>query len=279
MRPATWRLIETVPFWKGVHRAYRRLPAPVRAPLRVAATPLWSAIAGLVLHRTGQAVASGPFKGTALALSPVSRRHLLSYLLGTTELEIWPAVERIVARGYPILVNVGAADGYYVAGFGRRMPATRFLAYEAKAELHPVLRQVAAVNGVGDRVRLGGLCDPAELGRAIESAPGPVLVLMDIEGAEADLLDPVRTPALAGCDVLVETHEAFAPGCTEAIVARFRATHDIVRYHPRPRVLADFPAGILPWLPRLMPGVAVDLMDERRTGVQEWLHMTARNPA
>ncbi|KAB1069574.1 class I SAM-dependent methyltransferase [Methylobacterium planeticum] len=276
MRPTTWRQIETVPIWKNAYRTYRKLPPVLRAPMRVAATPLWSGVAQLVLLRTGQTVASGPFEGITLALSPVSRRHLLSYLLGTTELEIWPAIERIIARSYDTIINIGAADGYYVVGFGKRMPRTKLVAYEAKTELHPALRHVAQVNGIDGRLCLRGLCTLANLEKELERATGPSLVLMDIEGAEATMLDPARVAGLRQADVLVETHEAFAPGCTESIVTRFSATHDILRYRPRPRVLADFPISVLPWLPRLFPRLAVDLMDERRTGVQEWLYMTTK---
>ncbi|GJE62603.1 hypothetical protein [Methylobacterium trifolii] len=277
MNPATWRRIETIPSWRRAHRLFRRLPEPVRAPLRIAASPVWSGVVRLVLGRSGGRVVSGPFTGNTLDLSPVSQRHLLSYLLGTTELEIRPVVEKIVKRGYRTILNIGAADGYYAVGFASRSPGTRIVAFEAKEELHPALARIGQLNGVADRITIRGLCDETVLRGALQDS-SDTLVLMDIEGAEKALLDPAKVSELARVDVLVETHDVFAPGCTEALIARFSPTHDIERHRQRPRVLADFPTSFLPSLPRLAPRIAVALLDERRFGTQEWLHMTLRRP-
>jgi len=278
MNPAIWRRIETVPSWRRMHRLYRRLPQGVRTPIRIAANPVWSGAVRLVLGRSRGRVVSGPFAGIVLDLSPVSQRHLLSYLLGTTELEIRLAVERIVARGYGTILNIGAADGYYAIGFAVRSPGTRIVAYEAKQDLHPALARIARLNGVAERIDIRGLCDRDELRRALRRDPD-ALVLMDIEGAEMAVLDPRAVPELAAADVLVETHDVFAPGCTEALIARFSPTHHIERYRQRPRVLADYPRDFLPRLSRFAPRLAVALLDERRVGTQEWLHMTVRRPA
>jgi hypothetical protein len=39
--------------------------------------------------------------------------------------------------------------------------------------------------------------------------------------------------------------------------------------------VADFPENFLPLLPKLFPRLAVDLMDERRMGIQQWLFCEA----
>lgn len=54
-----------------------------------------------------------------------------------------------------------------------------------------------------------------------------VLVVCDIEGAEKDLLNPQAAPALSGMDLIVESHECLLPGITQALIDRFKATHDI----------------------------------------------------
>ena len=55
---------------------------------------------------------------------------------------------------------------------------------------------------------------------------GRVLVLCDIEGAQRELLDPQAAPALAGMDLIVESHECLQPGITQILVDRFAATHE-----------------------------------------------------
>jgi hypothetical protein len=77
-------------------------------------------------------------------------------------------------------------------------------------------------------------------------------------------------------DILVESHDAVVPGCTEALITRVSATHHIQRYHARARLLSDFPGGFLPGLTRLAPQAVLAGMDERRSGIQEWLYLIAR---
>jgi|HubBroStandDraft_2_1064218.scaffolds.fasta_scaffold329087_2 hypothetical protein len=59
---------------------------------------------------------------------------------------------------------------------------------------------------------------------------------------------------------------------------RGQATHDITCFTARPRVLDDFPPDFLPSLRRWFPRLAVELMNERRTGLQRWLLLTAKTP-
>ena len=42
-----------------------------------------------------------------------------------------------------------------------------------------------------------------------------------------DLLAPQKAPALAGMDLIVESHECLVPGITKALIERFSSTHDI----------------------------------------------------
>lgn len=276
MRHRTWTRIEGSPVALGLYRSYRKLPEAVRAPLRWLTMPRWHLAAALVRWNAANEVLSGPFAGTKLSLSPLSRRHLLSYLLGTQELELWGVIERILARGYANILNIGAADGYYAVGFARRLPDASITAFEALAEYHPALEYAARLNGVADRLTLRGLCDSASLKRELGGARGPTLIFADIEGAEADLLDPETVDELCRADMLVETHDDLRRGCTELLIRRFEQTHDIERICSRPRALTNFPSRQLPALAKCMPATAVELMSERRRGTQEWLYLQVR---
>ena len=278
MRHATWLKIESSPFWYGAYRRYRLLPDGVRRPLRALMMPRWQLAAFVVRRAARQRAIAGPFRGMRIELSPLSSRHLLGYILGSQELELREAIEQIVARGYPTILNIGAADGYYAVGLAVRLRQARVEAYEALPELHPLIARTAVVNGVGKRVAIGGACTASLLRSRLQAVESPALVLMDIEGGEIELLDPAKVPELVGADILVETHDAFVAEATETLMGRFNATHEIACYAARRRVLADFPAGFLPRLKRWFPGLAVELMNERRTGLQRWLLMTAKAP-
>lgn len=56
--------------------------------------------------------------------------------------------------------------------------------------------------------------------------PARAVVLCDIEGAVSDLLNPELAPALAGMDLIVESHECMKPGIIKLLLDRFTA-HDI----------------------------------------------------
>jgi hypothetical protein len=271
MRHSTWLKLEASPVWHSAYRMYRKLPARWRAPLRWLLLPHWTFLAALIDASARQQVVAGPFAGTKLLLSEQSARLLPCYILGTAELEIHRAIEKLVAQDYRTILNIGAADGYYAVGLARRLPAARVVAFEAIGAFHEVIESTAAVNRVADRVQVKGHCDRDVLREALASAKPPILVIADLEGYEAQLLDPSALPALQTVDLLIETHDAVVPSCTQMMVSRFRSTHRVERFVARPRELRDFPAGFLPLLPRLFPGAALELMNERRTGPQEWL--------
>ncbi|MEN3794734.1 hypothetical protein [Fulvimarina sp. MAC3] len=276
MRHTTWTAIEGNSVTMDLYRAYRRLPGYVRTPARWIVAPRWHAVCAYVVARSKGRVVAGPFEGLKLQLSSVSSRHLLGYILGTQELELHGVVEEIVARDYSHIINVGVADGYYAVGFARRMPSTRVIGFEGLPEHHPLVRRAAEENGVSDRIELRGFCESSDLDQALIEAGPKSLVVCDIEGGEKALLDPEKSPELANADILVETHDGLLLGCTRTMVERFEATHDIVSILARPRTMVDFPFDKLPLLPTLVPETAIELMNERRTGLQEWLFMTAR---
>jgi hypothetical protein len=278
MRHATWLKIESSPFWHGAYRRYRLLPDGMRRPLRALLMPRWQLAAFVVRRAAGQRAVAGPFRGMRIELSPLSSRHLLGYILGSQELELREVIGDITTRGYRTIVNVGAADGYYAVGLAIRLPQARVEAFEALPELHPLIARTAWVNDVSDRVAISGTCTAPLLNSRLAAAEGPTLVLMDIEGGEVELLDPEAIPSLARVDILVETHDAFVADATATLIRRFRETHDIACYSARSRSLDDFPRDFLPRLKRWFPELAVELMNERRTGLQRWLMLTAKSP-
>jgi predicted O-methyltransferase YrrM len=276
MRHSSWLRLEASPFWYSVYRNYRRLPDGIRAPIRVLFTPQWQLAAAAVRTVSRRRIVAGPFQGIRMELSGLSSRHLLCYLLGSAEIELRDVIGRVIDRGYRTILNIGAADGYYAVGLAVRSPGTQVEAFEALPAFHAIVERSARANGVQGRIALRGACDANALRHHLQTDAKPSLVLMDIEGGEAELLDPLAVPQLRQVDILVETHDAFVPRITETLIDRFQATHHIERYTARSRLLNDFPPDFLPTLKRWFPRLVVELMDERRTGLQHWLFLTAK---
>jgi hypothetical protein len=136
--------------------------------------------------------------------------------------------QRIRHRG---AVVIGMADGYYAVGLAMRMPNASVHAFDTNEEAHAFCREVAKLNNVPERVKVGGLFNGEDFARH----PAGTLVFCDIEGTEDALLDPDKYPALRKMDLIVELHECFQPDIARKVRARFAASHDIamVPHHGR----------------------------------------------
>lgn len=258
-------------FMAGAAALRRGLRLDPAAP-RLATIAAVAGIHARIAEKCGATVQAGPFAGmiyrgmTALGVNP-------SRLLGAYEAELHETVETIVETGYDAVVNIGCAEGYYAVGLARRIPHTTVYAYDIDANALRLCREVIAANGVGDRIRLGGLFEPHMFA---EFAHRRSIVLCDIEGAEDELLDGAALGALAGMDLLVEVHESARPGLMERLRRRFAATHDL---HVIPVARDDDRRRFVP------PGL--DLTEtERRLVLWErdtdtpWLHLRShRLPA
>jgi hypothetical protein len=242
-------------------------PARLEAQLRQLAKWRSIVLANTLLQRGGGRVAHGPFAGM---LYPVAAAEggRAPRLLGVYEASLHAVIETVIARAYAGVIDIGSAEGYYAVGLALRMPAALIHARDTNPAARDLCGQLARANGVEDRLQIGGEVTHADLALCAE---GPTFVLCDIEGAEAELLDPARAPALAEADLLVEVHEGMRPGLLALLTDRFAGTHRITRIDRslRPDLLPDW-AETLSDLDRLL------LLWEWRAAPTPWLWMERR---
>jgi hypothetical protein len=193
----------------------------------------------LARTRTAGLVHAGPFAGMRYVDRSVGS-CFIPKLLGTYERELAPKVEWICRRQPGLVVDVGAAEGYYAVGLAMRIPQAQLVAFELDETGQASLRRMAELNGVADRLTIHGRCAPADLAAALEGHPRPV-VICDVEGDEAALLDPEQVAGLRDAVVLVETHEFVRRGITDELCHRFASSHRIERIWQEPRSRAEFP--------------------------------------
>lgn len=261
-----------------VSLARRGFPFPAWFPVR-SVYHAWVERACAVWHRRlvrriGGRVLSGPFRGMRYVHEAVGSSYLPK-LLGTYELELHPVVDKLRGMGFGLVVDVGAAEGYYAVGAALLWPSARVVAFEAEATGRLLCGELAARNGARARVEVLGFADLRSFGGVLDRAGGaPTLVIMDVEGAEVALLDPAATPALARATILVECHDDEGNPIAETLRARFGATHSVETYASRRRTLADFPLRDRPPLGWSVPVMAA--MAEHRPRRMEWLFMTPR---
>jgi hypothetical protein len=184
--------------------------------------------------REGSKIWSGPFKGMDY-VEDQTEGALIPRLLGCYECELHPHIERLAAGNLDCVIDVGCAEGYYAVGLARLMPQVTVYAHDINPAAREACARLAAANGVAGRVIVGGEVKPdgfqVYAGRR-------ALVMVDAEGAETDILQPELSPALAGMNIIVETHDLYRPGTLELLKSRFAPTHEIVRVDTGPKTVA-----------------------------------------
>src|SRR6476660_826559 len=165
--------------------------------LRKIVPEYWRPIGHLVhmtRERTGQRVASGPFVGLRYSDDSVGSAYIPK-LLGIYEREIAECIEDACAAQPDVIIDIGAAEGYYVCGMARRLANSHVIAFEIEERGQAALAKMAALNGLEARVDVRGKCEPEDLATVLAEADRP-LVICDAEGDEAVLLGPPRVPSL-----------------------------------------------------------------------------------
>lgn len=223
-------------------------------------------------------VMSGPFRGMRYVPGAVGS-HLHPKLLGTYEKELHPLFDSLRQHPVDVAFDIGAAEGYYAVGMLFANLALHVVAFETNPEGQTLLMQMAELNGVGDRLSVFGACSVAALNEQLNAVRNQSsLLMMDVEGFESLLLDPIRVPALTRLNILVEVHDFVLPGLTQEIVARFGDSHTVERFDEQPRRLEENTClgGVIRLLPRRYQMLPVN---EHRPCRMHWLWLTARQPA
>jgi hypothetical protein len=215
----------------------------------------------------GSMVQGGPFQGMEFVAQSAEGCHVPK-LLGCYESELHAHILAAVGRSYQAVINIGAAEGYYAVGLARLMPDIRVYAYDTNVAAHPVCQSLAERNGVAGRVVIGGAFRGEDFDRFAEQR---TLVVCDIEGAETDLLDPLRYPALRAMDLIVELHDGPRAKPSVIIPERFAVTHAVTMVRHRGQAV-ELPALFEP-LGHLDQLLAVW---EWRSGPTPWAVMLAR---
>ena len=196
-------------------------------------------LANTYIAQEGALIRGGPFAGMAY-VTQATEGALMPRLLGTYESELHPHLLAFAREDVEAVIDVGCAEGYYAVGLARLMPQATVHAFDIDEAARAACAELAARNGVAERVRIGGAFAP----EGFEAFTGRrALVLVDAEGAELDVLRPDLAPSLAGFSLIVETHDVYRPGALAELVRRFEPSHriEVVRQQAK---LFDMPAWL-----------------------------------
>ena len=201
-----------------------------------------SAGIAVVAQYGGNRILSGPFMNLRL-----DRRSLFSApaakLLGTYEKELHDYIRQVCDLKFASVINIGAAEGYYAAGFAWMFNKTKVIAYEADEHRCDFVRHHGEINGLMDRIDVRQRCTEQELLNDLKDKKTSLLII-DIEGDELILLSRNVLRAARHSILIVETHDFKIPGCTSEIAERLRHTHQLEIIEARPRQSGDWPVAI-----------------------------------
>ena len=224
-------------------------------------------LASALIGAIGLKVQSGPFRN--MQLVPVQMGSLLMpKLLGTYESEISHLFEDLSA--FDRVVDIGSAEGYYAVGCPFANPHLRSIAYDADVKAHAVCRQAAERNGVSDRVEQRHFCSFDELASLADAR---TLIVIDIDGAEVDLLCSQTAERLARATIIMEVHQVGSTTTEADIIPHFARTHDIQIF--RQGVVDANRFAFLRQLTAFERYLTV--WEGRKT--EAWLHMTPKGQA
>lgn len=170
----------------------------------------------------GTRVQGGGFAGLEYgdtALGHVS--FLPAKLMGSYEPKVVSTLIELGADA-DLFVDIGSGEGYFCVGMARAHPHLRVIGFELTNSEREFSRRLAAANGVEIEVQAG-----ADTTSFAAFPPGRGLVLVDVEGYEAQLLDPAKAPRLLDLTLVVELHEPDAPGIEDLLRSRFERSHEI----------------------------------------------------
>ncbi|HEY1923336.1 MAG TPA: hypothetical protein VGG44_11355 [Tepidisphaeraceae bacterium] len=197
-----------------------------------------------VLDKIGRPdqILAGPFKGMRY-ISAAYFGSVVPKILGVYEMELNGALETICKAQPDVIVDIGAAEGYYAVGMTKLNPQAKTICFEMYKPAHRLLSRLAQLNGVENRMVLEGRCELESLRDSLESAKRPA-VICDCEGGEDFLINPDAVAKLRSAMMIVEIHEEHAPGVASHIRERFKDTHTLQIIKSRKRTPEDLPTKV-----------------------------------
>lgn len=218
-------------------------------------------------------VRSGPFQGMKYPGAEAAGSALTPKLLGSYERELHPLIERLIAKGYDDVIDVGCAEGYYATGMALRLPGARVHAYDTSETARALCSSMAALNGVAERVSVKTTCTSETLINFPK--PGRTLVIVDCESYEKVLFTAAVRDALKGCDVLIEMHDFLDVTISTELEALFGSTHELTTVLSTDDI-QKAKHYQYPELAGLPIQVRFQLLREGRPMIMEWLLAEAR---
>ena len=151
-------------------------------------------------------IAYGPFKGMKLSDDIWwSKNDRITQTLGIYEEHVVERLKEFSSQGASRFIDIGAADGYFAIGMAFSKIYSKVVAYEIEPIGQKRIRENSAINRCEDLVSVFGEADYSSL-KNLLSEDLKTSILVDIEGAEYQLLDEGMLSLMSNCYLICELH-------------------------------------------------------------------------
>ena len=151
-------------------------------------------------------VQNGPFKGMYIPWDTTwSYNHIGQMILGIYEPTVINFLLNERFKNRDILIDIGAADGYYPIGLSMCGRIKQAIAFEINAKSRKAIASNALTNKVADKVIIKGQANAEELIK-LGGLLNRSVILIDIEGCEFSLLDSSLMKVLRNSVLIIEIH-------------------------------------------------------------------------
>jgi hypothetical protein len=212
-------------------------------------------------------VLDGVFKGMKY-LSNSTGSAYYPKILGSYESYLHKWVDKIIDSSPDRILVVGCAEGYYAVGFKFRMNNTTVIAFDINETARSMCCELAKLNNVFVEVR--ERFNPSDY--ILDNA----IIIMDVEGAESELLSSNNISRYRHAEIIVEAHNfIFGHGnLTKNIIHLFEKSHHIeIIQHQDAGAVSNNARDVL----GMTDANADILVDELRAGRNDWLRLSPKH--
>ncbi|MCA7012775.1 FkbM family methyltransferase [Dickeya dadantii] len=152
-------------------------------------------------------VTFGPFKDLLLTQdSWWGKSDLGSMLLGLYEKEILDFIDNYKEHQFNTFIDIGAADGYYACGMLLSKKVQHAICFEQSEHGREVIAANWHRNGAPGELQVFGEANSESLSLIKNIDFHKTLILIDIEGAEFDVLNENFVEKIQGATIIIEVH-------------------------------------------------------------------------
>jgi hypothetical protein len=224
----------------------------------------------------GHTVKYGPFKGLSLVnKSGWSSNDRVSMLLGTYESRVLDLLTKALSNR-SCFIDIGAADGYYAVGVAIQSNVTIVHAFEIDSRSRDLILENANRNSTANKVMIHGEACAKALSEIVVTNQSNSVILIDIEGAEFDLLkSKCLLKKLRNEIIIIELHD-FLRGNPETerkdLFDDLSVNFDLFTFTSGPRDVSNIAE-----LKRLPEDIAWLIISEGRRQSMRWVMCLPRN--